>query len=80
MISFNNLFSGKIVDKQKFISDSLAESSETKLKIEKECSESILKAAAILTSAFSNGKKMLLCGNGGSAADCQHIATEFMIG
>jgi len=22
---------------------------------------------------------MLLCGNGGSAADCQHIATEFMI-
>jgi D-sedoheptulose 7-phosphate isomerase len=79
MKSFNNLFSGKIVDKQKFISDSLAESSETKLKIEKECSESILKAAVILTSAFSSGKKMLLCGNGGSAADCQHIATEFMI-
>jgi len=25
------------------------------------------------------GKKLLLCGNGGSAADCQHIAAEFMI-
>ncbi len=30
-----------------------------------------------LTAIFSNGGKVLLCGNGGSAADCQHIAAEF---
>ena len=28
--------------------------------------------------AFKSGKKLLLCGNGGSAADCQHIAAEFI--
>jgi D-sedoheptulose 7-phosphate isomerase len=33
----------------------------------------------MMTEAFRYGKKILLCGNGGSAADCQHIATEFMI-
>jgi D-sedoheptulose 7-phosphate isomerase len=69
----------KIVDKQKFISESLIESSETKLKIENSCSGAIIKAVDILTNAFKNGNKLLLCGNGGSAADCQHIAAEFMI-
>lgn len=29
-----------------------------------------------ITDAFRNGKKVLLCGNGGSAADAQHIAAE----
>ncbi len=28
--------------------------------------------------AFKSGKKLLLCGNGGSAADAQHIAAEFI--
>lgn len=31
-----------------------------------------------ITTAFKNGNKLLLCGNGGSAADAQHIATEFV--
>jgi D-sedoheptulose 7-phosphate isomerase len=31
-----------------------------------------------LTKAFTAGKKVLLCGNGGSAADAQHIAAEFV--
>ena len=39
----------------------------------------ILKVAEIITLSFKNGKKLLLCGNGGSAADCQHIATELVI-
>jgi D-sedoheptulose 7-phosphate isomerase len=29
------------------------------------------------TGAFQNGKKVLFCGNGGSAADAQHLAAEF---
>ncbi|MEO7530897.1 MAG: D-sedoheptulose 7-phosphate isomerase [Sediminibacterium sp.] len=30
-----------------------------------------------ITAAFQNGKKVLFCGNGGSAADAQHLAAEF---
>ena len=69
----------KELDIQKFISDELKHSSETKLKIQEECSESISSATKLLTETFKNGNKLLLCGNGGSAADSQHIATEFMI-
>jgi D-sedoheptulose 7-phosphate isomerase len=67
------------LDKKKFIADSLNESSDTKLKMLKECSQDILSAVKIISDAYRNGKKVLLCGNGGSAADCQHIATELMI-
>jgi len=31
----------------------------------------------VITAAFKNGKKVLFCGNGGSAADAQHLAAEF---
>jgi D-sedoheptulose 7-phosphate isomerase len=68
-----------MTDRNKFISESLKESAETKLKIGQECSGDILQAADMLMDAFKKGKKLLLCGNGGSAADCQHIAAEFMI-
>lgn len=64
---------------QEFISSSLKESSEVKLLIAKECSVDIIKSIDVLIEAFKNGKKLLLCGNGGSAADSQHIAAEFMI-
>ncbi|MDR3627612.1 MAG: D-sedoheptulose 7-phosphate isomerase [Ignavibacteriaceae bacterium] len=67
------------MDKKKFAIDSLTESSETKIKIQQECVADIISAANIITDIYRNGKKLLLCGNGGSAADCQHIATEFMI-
>ncbi len=67
------------MDKKKFISDSLLESSETKIKIKNECSESIIEAVNLLVDTYKKGNKLLLCGNGGSAADCQHIAAELMI-
>ncbi len=31
----------------------------------------------VIASAFANGNKVLFCGNGGSAADAQHLAAEF---
>ena len=68
-----------MIDPQKFIIDSLNESSETKLKIKDQLADEIIKAVDILVSAYKDGNKLLLCGNGGSAADCQHIATELMI-
>lgn len=67
------------MDAKKFIADSLIESAETKIKIKDQLIVDILKAVEILVDCFNSGNKLLLCGNGGSAADCQHIATELMI-
>ena len=67
------------MNKEKFIIDSLKESSDVKLKMEGSCKAEILLAVQTLSQAYNNKKKLLLCGNGGSAADCQHIATELMI-
>ena len=39
---------------------------------------SLVTVINLLAAAFSNGKKFLLFGNGGSAADAQHIAAEFV--
>ena len=38
----------------------------------------IVRAAESIIKAFKGGHKLFLCGNGGSAADCQHIAAEFV--
>jgi D-sedoheptulose 7-phosphate isomerase len=67
------------MDARKFIIDSLSESAETKLKIKEQLMDEILRAVDILSACYTSGNKLLLCGNGGSAADCQHIATEMMI-
>lgn len=67
------------MDKIKFIETSLLESAQLKREIFSKCTEQILKAVEVISNAFKNGKKLLLCGNGGSAADSQHIATEFVI-
>jgi D-sedoheptulose 7-phosphate isomerase len=37
----------------------------------------IATSVEIITTAFKNGNKVLFCGNGGSAADAQHLAAEF---
>jgi D-sedoheptulose 7-phosphate isomerase len=36
-------------------------------------------AGALIIETFQQGNKILLCGNGGSASDCQHLAAEFMV-
>ena len=38
----------------------------------------IVRAASVIAESFRRGGKLLLCGNGGSAADCQHVAAEFV--
>lgn len=39
--------------------------------------ETLDTCAQVLTAAFRNGKRVFFCGNGGSAADAQHLAAEF---
>ncbi|HOM64704.1 MAG TPA: D-sedoheptulose 7-phosphate isomerase [Ignavibacteriales bacterium] len=62
-----------------YITSQYTESIEIKKKSLQENSKSIIKAIELLLESFKNGKKLLIVGNGGSAADAQHIATEFMI-
>ena len=42
------------------------------------CRDSIASAYEILEAAYSNGRKLLVCGNGGSASDSEHIVGELM--
>lgn len=39
---------------------------------------SIFRAACLIARSIRSGGKLMLCGNGGSAADCQHMAAEFV--
>lgn len=42
------------------------------------CKDDIKKAYELLEAAYSNGRKLLVCGNGGSASDSEHIVGELM--
>jgi len=64
---------------EEIIRNELLESSKVIAGIADACMEDIKKAAGLLVLCLKNGGKVLLCGNGGSAADAQHIATEFVI-
>ena len=44
------------------------------------CKEDIEKAAQVLAEIFRSGGTIYCCGNGGSAADCEHIVGELMKG
>ena len=42
------------------------------------CEQSIIGAVDLILTALNNKKKIIFCGNGGSAADSQHLAAELM--
>jgi len=54
------------------------ESVDVKRKFFEDNKDGILTASLALAKAFHSGRKLLVCGNGGSATDAQHIAVEFM--
>jgi hypothetical protein len=56
----------------------LLETSRTAARTADECAEQILGATAAIVESLRDGGKILLCGNGGSAGDAQHLATEFV--
>ena len=63
---------------QNRIQDHLKNSAAVKAKAADLCSEVALKAAAVIADSLKAGGKLMLCGNGGSAGDAQHIAAEFV--
>ena len=54
------------------------ESAELKMQSAAALSQPISDAVELMFGALSNGNKILACGNGGSAADCQHFAAELV--
>ena len=54
------------------------ESAQLMLQAAEQLSDPIAQAVEIMFTALSNGNKILACGNGGSAADCQHFAAELV--
>ena len=56
----------------------LRESADLKLKFAKDSIKSVTNAAEIIKKSVKSGGKLLIFGNGGSAADSQHIAAEFV--
>lgn len=62
-----------------YITQQLAESASIKQRTARECAGQIGEAAGVLLRAFREGRKLLICGNGGSAADAQHIAAELVV-
>ena len=62
-----------------FVKERIDASAQIKLKMaESEVVEAIKRAAEYVVQALRSGGKVLLCGNGGSAADSQHIAAELV--
>ena len=55
----------------------LEESARVKCVLAAQSADAIARAAALLAACFRSGRKALLFGNGGSAADAQHIAAEW---
>lgn len=57
----------------------LYELAEVAQRTARELEASINKALAMVQEAVANGGTLLFCGNGGSAADAQHMATEYVV-
>ena len=42
------------------------------------CEDAVVRASGVVLEALTSGRKLMLCGNGGSASDAAHISTEFV--
>ncbi len=55
----------------------LGEAAESLKRVERDCASAVAATAEVLIHCFENGGTVYFCGNGGSAADAQHLAAEF---
>ena len=65
-------------DVREAIKEQLTASARVKEAMVDACGRTIEEGALVIAKALTAGGKVLLCGNGGSAADCQHIAAELV--
>jgi D-sedoheptulose 7-phosphate isomerase len=75
----NDRSPGELMEDLRFsLLEKARESAAVKCRFFEEQQEAIVRVALMLARAFHRGHKLLVCGNGGSATDAQHIAVEFM--
>jgi D-sedoheptulose 7-phosphate isomerase len=67
------------MDKITFITDQLKDSSVVMIETIDSCKTALSKAVDLIVASYRNRGKVLLCGNGGSAADAQHLAAELVV-
>ncbi len=63
---------------ENIITKAVKESQNVKEDFIKKNTSQLIDCAEYISKAFKNDRKLMLCGNGGSAADAQHIAAEFV--
>jgi len=63
---------------ENIIAKAVNESLKVKENFIKQNTSKLIELAEYISKAFRNGKKLMICGNGGSAADAQHLAAEFV--
>ena len=59
-------------------SAAFSEHIETIERVMRDCGQQIAECSGLINETVHQGKKILICGNGGSAADAQHLAAEFV--
>ena len=69
--------SGNLSSPEEIITQQLRDSAEIKIGLLNQ-TENILRVAEVWASALAQGNKVMFCGNGGSAADSQHLAAELV--
>jgi D-sedoheptulose 7-phosphate isomerase len=62
-----------------YVRELFARSMDVKRKVIESHCEVIVEVAKVCTDSIAQGGKLLLCGNGGSAADAQHLAAELLV-
>lgn len=65
-------------DPAKYLKDALEESATTLASL-RNLEERLLQVADVIGKCLTSGGKLLVCGNGGSAADAAHFTTEFVV-
>jgi D-sedoheptulose 7-phosphate isomerase len=65
-------------DRQRLFAEAFTDTIATHARVQRECGGAVLAAADAVVAALRAGRKVLVCGNGGSAADAQHFAAELV--
>ena len=67
------------MNKKQFIIDNFEESINVKSGSLSQCTQQLIEASTLVVGSFRNRGKLMICGNGGSAADAQHYAAELIV-
>jgi D-sedoheptulose 7-phosphate isomerase len=68
-----------VIDARARIQAGLREMAETALRTAEQIGPQLERAAEMVRAAVERGGTLIFCGNGGSAADAQHLATEYVV-